>query len=229
MNFELIFGQDIYDSAVLLHRHMTPLHFLPRKHKDGFEAYVQALTPAQCSAQSELHTRLLAVQSTVQALLSALNRPTKLIDKMNSLKREAERSQGSVGRSSRWPLGLLDDTRQRHHDEKGEKARRLLDEASYMSKELRYTQQTVASELAGWQTTHERMGRHAIREFARGMVVQERTRLDGLRRALRKVQSPDAARGGNACGPEPPSPLSPTGSTGLGEGDGITVDEVARS
>jgi hypothetical protein len=77
------------------------------------------------------------------------------------------------------------------NDEKGEKARRLTEEVRYLSKELRYTQQTVASELAGWQNMHERMGRRAIREFARGMVVQERARMDGLMRALRKVRATD--------------------------------------
>lgn len=181
----------MYDSAVLAHRAVVTLRFLPRKHKDGFEAFVHALAPTQFSAQAALHTNLLAMQSTIQALLSALGRPTTLIDKMSVARREAERNQGSAGRSSRWPLGLLDDSRQKSIDEKGEKARRLGEEVRYLSKELRYTQQTVASELAGWQNGHERMGRRAIREFARGMVVQERARMDGLMRALRKVRSPD--------------------------------------
>jgi hypothetical protein len=168
----------MYDSAVLAHRAVVMLRYLPRKHKDGFEAFVQALAPTQLSAQAALHTNLLAMQSTIQALLSALARPTSLIEQMSTAKREAERSLGSAGKSSRWALGLLDDTRQRANDEKGQKARRLTEEVRTLSKELRYTQQTVASELAGWQNMHERMGRRAIREFARGMLVQERTRMD---------------------------------------------------
>jgi hypothetical protein len=172
-----------------MHRAVSTLRYLPRAHKEGFEAYVQALTPTQYSAQAGFHTNLLAVQSTVQALLSALARPTALIDRMSTARREAERTQGAAGRPSRWALGLLDDTRQRSMDEKGEKARRLGEEVNHLSKELRYTQQTVASELAGWQSMHERMGRRAIREYARGMVVQERTRMDGLMRALRKVRA----------------------------------------
>lgn len=62
-------------------------------------------------------------------------------------------------------------------------------EVDNLSRELRYTQQTVAMELAGWQDMHERMGRKAIRELARGMVVVEKMRLEGMRRALRRLQN----------------------------------------
>lgn len=77
------------------------------------------------------------------------------------------------------------------------------EEVNNLSRELRYTQQTVAMELAGWQDMHERMGRKAIRELARGMVVVEKMRLEGMKRALRKlkespVQSDNAAHEGDA-------------------------------
>lgn len=62
------------------------------------------------------------------------------------------------------------------------------EEVDNLSRELRYTQQTVAMELAGWQDMHERMGRKAIRELARGMVVAEKLRLAGMQRALRKLR-----------------------------------------
>lgn len=53
--------------------------------------------------------------------------------------------------------------------------------------ELRYTQQTVAGELAGWQELHARMGRRALREMAGRMVVRERDVLAGMRRAVRGI------------------------------------------
>jgi hypothetical protein len=83
----------------------------------------------------------------------------------------------------------LDETRQRLQDGKEKRAKKSREEAEYLSRELRYTQQTVAGELAGWQDMHDKMGRRAIREFARTMVVQERMRLDGMLRALRKVRT----------------------------------------
>ena len=51
--------------------------------------------------------------------------------------------------------------------------------------ELRYTQQTVAGELAGWQDLHGRMAKRAIRRLVSGMVIREKDRLDGMKRAVR--------------------------------------------
>ncbi|KAF4973167.1 hypothetical protein FSARC_465 [Fusarium sarcochroum] len=179
---------DMYDSSVLLHRAVSTLQFLPPTHIEAFEAYVRAIVPTQSNAQATLHSTFLALQSTVQALLASLSRPPSLISQMRAAKREADRNFNSLNKS-RWPLGLLDDTRQRLYDEKEERARKSRDEAANLARELRYTQQTVAGELAGWQELHEKMGRQAIREFVRGMVVQERVKLDGMMRALRKIRS----------------------------------------
>lgn len=174
---------------VLLHRAVSTLKYLPRTHLSGLEAYVRAMAPTQSSPQAALHSTLLATQSTVQALLSALSRPANLINQIAAAKREADRNDNSIGRASRWPLGLLDETRQRLQDGKEKKARKSREEAEYLARELRYTQQTVAGELAGWQDLHDKMGRKAVRDFARGMVVHERMRLEGMMRALRQVKS----------------------------------------
>lgn len=183
-----ILQKDLFDSMVLLHRAVSSLKFLPRSHLSALEAYVRAMAPTQSSPQATLHNTLLAIQSTVQALLSSLARPATLIGQITAAKREADRNDSAAGRSSRWPLGLLDDTRQRLQEGKDKRAKKSREEAEYLSRELRFTQQTVAGELAGWQETHDKMGRRAIREFARAMVVQERVRLDGMVRALRKVR-----------------------------------------
>ncbi|PHH61682.1 hypothetical protein CDD81_8093 [Ophiocordyceps australis] len=126
------------------------------------------------------------MQSTVAALLSALARPGALVAQMCAARRDAERNHAQAAKSgARWPLGLLDDARLRLQQGKEARARVARNEADAAARELRYTQQTVAAELAGWQEVHEDMGRTAVREFARAMLVQERIRLDGLRRALR--------------------------------------------
>lgn len=186
---------DLFDAMVLLHRQVAAVEYMPGSHVRALEAYVRAMAPTQSSPQAMLHTTLLAVQSTVQAMLSSLSRPATLISQITAAKREADRNENSVGRASRWPLGLLDETRQRMQDGKEQRARKSRQEAENLSRELRYTQQTVAAELAGWQDMHEKMGRRAIRDFARGMVVQERMRLDGMMRALRKVEAPETGTG----------------------------------
>jgi hypothetical protein len=121
-------------------------------------------------------------------MLLSLSRPTSLISSINTSRKAIERSYNSLSRSTRWPLGLLDETRQRLNEEKEDKVRRTREEADELGRELRYTQQVVAGELAGWQDLHEKMGRKAIRDLARGMLTKERTTLEGMMRAMRKLK-----------------------------------------
>lgn len=46
----------------------------------------------------------------------------------------------------------------------------------------------MAGELAGWQELHERMGRKAIKELARGVLVIEKGKLEGMMRAMRRLK-----------------------------------------
>ena len=131
---------------------------------------------------------MLSIHSTIIAMLLSLSRPTQLISAINTSRKSIERSYNSLSRSTRWPLGLLDETRQRLNEEKEEKVRRTKEECDEIGRELRYTQQVVASELAGWQDLHEKMGKKALKELAKGMIIRERTALEGMKRALRKLQ-----------------------------------------
>jgi hypothetical protein len=73
--------------------------------------------------------------------------------------------------------------------EKEDRVRKQEEERNDLGKELRYTQQVVASELAGWQEWRQRVIRGAVRDLVRGMVVTERARLEGMQRALRKLRT----------------------------------------
>ncbi|TGJ81384.1 hypothetical protein E0Z10_g7388 [Xylaria hypoxylon] len=183
-----IVANDLYDAACLMSRIATNLAFLPPTHAAAVETYISTLAPPATNPPHIFHTSILALQSTIQAMLAALSRPPQLIQQISLARKAIERNYNSVSRSTRWPLGLLDETRQRINEEKEERARRTQVELDDLSKELRYTQQTVASELAGWQDMHGRMGRQAIKEFAKSMLILERERLQGIRRALRKLQ-----------------------------------------
>lgn len=79
------------------------------------------------------------------------------------------------------------------NEEREEKAKTAVREAEMLGRELRYAQQTVAGELAGWRDMHEKMGRRAIKELARGMLILEKGRMEGLKRALRKVKGVDVS------------------------------------
>ncbi|POS76825.1 hypothetical protein DHEL01_v204773 [Diaporthe helianthi] len=193
---------DLYDSSVLLQRAVETLSFLPKTHIKALETYVRALAPTTVNPYSTLHSTLLALQSTIDAILSALARPPRIINQINVSRRTVERNFTSLSRSTRWPLGLLDDTRQRLNEEREERMRAGQAEVNNLSRELRYTQQTVAMELAGWQDMHEKMGRRAIRELARGMVVLEKMRLEGMKRALRKLNENKVDAGARIYGPD---------------------------
>lgn len=183
-----VVSADLYEAASLLNRQVAGLDFLSPGHIAAFESYVRTLLPMQSAPSVVFHTAFLALQSTIAAMLSALARPPQLVSQITSSRKAIERSYQTLSRSTRWPLGLLDETRQRMNEEREEKTREKQREVNELCRELRYTQQVVAGELAGWQEMHEKMGRRAIREFARGMVVLERGRLDGMRRALRRMQ-----------------------------------------
>lgn len=186
------------------------LAFLPPTHTAAVETYISTLAPPATNPPHIFHTSILALQSTIQAMLTALSRPPHLVAQINLAHKAIERNYSSVSRSTRWPLGLLDETRQRLNEEKEERARRTQVELDELSKELRYTQQTVASELAGWQDMHERMGRQAIKDFARGMLILERERLQGIRRAMRKLHDVSLEPSSIAQAQRPPDYVWPS-------------------
>ncbi|TAQ87089.1 hypothetical protein B7494_g4583 [Chlorociboria aeruginascens] len=157
-------------------------------HKSALDAYVQTLAPVSSPPYSNFHSTILQIHSTIIAMLLSLSRPITLISSITSSRKSIERSYNSLSRSTRWPLGLLDDTRQRLNEEKEDKVRRTKEEVAELGKELRYTQQVVAAELAGWQDLHEKMGRKAIKDLAKGMLVREKATLEGMKRALRRLK-----------------------------------------
>ena len=118
-------------------------------------------------------------------MLFALARPQSLITLMSNTSKAIDRHTSSLRRSDRWPLGLLDDTRNKIHLEAADRVESSKEDLRELGSELRYTQQTVASELAGWHDLHEKLGRRAIRELAQRMVVREKDRLEGMKRAVR--------------------------------------------
>lgn len=180
---------DLYDASSLFNRALCTLRFLPPPYLAAFDMYLRTLSPSNAAPQSALHASFVASQNTIQALLTSLSRPAAIAAQIATARRAVDRSNSSVGRSvSRWPLGLLDDTRQRLLEDKEVRARQAREEVDGLGKELRHSQQVVAGELAGWQDMHERMGLRSLKDYARGMVVLERGRLEGVERALRRLR-----------------------------------------
>ncbi|KAK5251995.1 hypothetical protein LTR16_005541, partial [Cryomyces antarcticus] len=75
---------------------------------------------------------------------------------MQQTQKSIDRHLSSMTRQTRWPSGLFDDTRRHMQLEAAGKAEKAASELETLGCELRYTQQTVAAELAGWQDGHEK-------------------------------------------------------------------------
>ncbi|KAI7116545.1 hypothetical protein KC352_g34015 [Hortaea werneckii] len=114
---------------------------------------------------------------------------------MNQAQRNIDRANGSVSRSNRWTpnIGLFEDAKKATATEAWEKAAKARAELDSLGCELRYTQQTVASELAAWQDEHVRAGKAMLRKFAKDNITRERARLEGMRRAMREITKVAAA------------------------------------
>jgi hypothetical protein len=176
---------DLTDAASMSSQAVQSLIFLPQDHLKAFEKYAKTLLQSDVSPMTGFYYNMLAISSTTTAVLTALNRPSTLISQMSTTQKAIDRHSLSFRRSDRWPLGLLDDARHRIQRDAAEKMDKSLNELDGLGRELRYTQQVVAGELAAWQEQRVAMGRKACRELALKVVVTERARLESMKRALR--------------------------------------------
>jgi hypothetical protein len=180
-------SSDLFDAAKLASTAIHSLKFAPDSHLKALERYTKCLSQSEASPLVGFYYNMHAISSTVTAILTALNRPSTLIASMSTAQKAIERHHLSIRRSDRWPLGLLDDARSRVQRDAQEKKDKATEEYEGLGRELRYTQQVVASELASWQEGRVEMGRKAVKEFARRMVVVEKARLESMRRAVREL------------------------------------------
>ncbi|KAF2748157.1 hypothetical protein M011DRAFT_401339 [Sporormia fimetaria CBS 119925] len=180
-------ASDFVDAANLGDAAIKLLTFLPPSHTRAIMRFTKTLGQSEASPLSVFHNNFRAISDCTSAILTALNRPSLLITSMSAAQRDVDRHQLSIRRSDRWPLGLLDDARIRMQKEAQEKMDVAADEVADLGRELRHTQQVVASELASWQEGRVQMGRKTIKEFARKTLVTERARLESMKRAIREL------------------------------------------
>jgi hypothetical protein len=178
---------DLNDAAKIANNAIHTLHFLPEKHLKAFERYIKTLSHSDASPMTGFYYSMHAISSTITAILASLSRPSTLITSMSATQKAIDRHNLSVRRSDRWPLGLLDDARSRVQRDAQEKMDRSKLELADLGRELRYTQQVVAGELASWQENRVEMGRRGLKDLAKKMVVVEKARLESMKRAVREL------------------------------------------
>jgi hypothetical protein len=189
---------DMYTALDLALSHISSFTFLPQQHSAAFGRYIRTILPTASDPFASLHISLLSIESTILSMLSSLSRPHALINNLVGSQRVLERHRATLRKTtphrnaerSGWPsalplAGLLEENRRQAAIEAQEKTDKAAEEVRLAGCELSYTYQTVASELASWQELHGHLVKQSIRELARGMVIKEKARLDGMKRALR--------------------------------------------
>ncbi|CAD6506260.1 BgTH12-07187 [Blumeria graminis f. sp. triticale] len=179
---------DLYDAYHIVSHIFSAIDGFPQTHVTALDAYIKCLAPSSNHPYNTFHSAVLSLHSTIVAMLLSLSRPNSLIATILTSRKMIERSYNSLNRSTRWPLGLLDETRLRLNEEKEERVQKEIKEVEEVGRELRYTWGVVAGELAGWEEDHEKMGRSAVKELVKGMVIREKKVLEGINRALRKLK-----------------------------------------
>ncbi|KAM0723042.1 hypothetical protein Q7P37_001241 [Cladosporium fusiforme] len=184
---------DLAESAHLASNAISTLVFLPQPHLTAFERYARTLTVSEANPMTNFYYTLHSIHSTSTAIQNALDRPATLIGSMEQSQRTIARTHNSLSRANRWTpnFGMFEDTKKAAAQDAWSRADKARRELETLGCELRYTQQTVASELASWQEEHVKVGRDMLRRLAKETLVREKARLGGLKRALREVQKMD--------------------------------------
>lgn len=160
-------------------------------HLAAIAKFADTLTITESHPYTLFHDDLRSILASLSGVTSALDRPKDIIIKIAAIQKQIDRHLVSLRRSERWPLGILDETRAKHHQEAAAKAQERHRERTNLACELRYTQSVAAQELAAFHEMHERQARQAIRDMAKRQIVIEKDRLEKMRRALRVLKNPN--------------------------------------
>jgi ankyrin repeat protein len=173
-----------------------PSNTLPTSHTDALIKFGLLLHTEPASNPLRVYVSgLQALQSTIVAVQAALLRPSTLISQINSAQKSAAKHRAAVLNNAspkKGPFNLslpgLEDSRL-----KGIKdaERGIVDaerEVDAKGRVLRYTQEVVLGELAGWTSWRGNYGKEEVRRLAKGEVVKQKERLRGMERVLRALR-----------------------------------------
>ena len=174
-----------------------PADVLPKAHADAVAKYATLLTSMPDSSPLTAFVQTLTgFHSTILAIQAALLKPTTLIGRINESTRNLTGNRQSLASQSlprKFNFPGLEESRVRTLRETERKIAEGEREVVRLGQELRYTQEVVVGELAGWTEWREKMGKESVRAFVKGMVVKERERGRGLVRCLRALREGSAS------------------------------------
>lgn len=169
-----------------------PANVLPQSHITAFSRYTSLLSSS--GESSLLHyftTSFTSFHATILAIISSLTRPSILINQLNATQRTLSRNRSTLNSQSvprKFNFPGLEESRLKGLKETEKKIEDGKREIESLGKELRWTRDVVAGELAGWTEWRERCGREVLKGFAWGQLVKEREIGKGLERCLRALR-----------------------------------------
>jgi ankyrin repeat protein len=179
-----------------------PTNALPKSHIDAFSRYAGYISTSSSDSSPLLQylTALTSIDNTTAAVLNSLSRPLSLMSDLASTNRALARTRSSLASSSlprKFNLNFpgLEESRQKSARDMQHKIHDLEAQASRLSREISWSKEVVVGELAGWTSWREKVGRDAIRSFAKATLVREKERGRRLERCLRSVQDIGAQTG----------------------------------
>ncbi|KAK6363708.1 hypothetical protein TWF730_001128 [Orbilia blumenaviensis] len=186
-------SKDLGDTLTEARKQLNACEFMEgSQHVRGLWKYTIAISPNDSNPIAHFLDDFRSINSSLQGMMTALERPRKIVGEINTLQREVEKHMISLRRSDRWPLGLMDETRAKIHQGAADNIRQTKARQEALSRELRYSQSVAAVELASFHEMHGKFARNAVRRLARNQVLVEKERLEGLKRALRVVRNAGA-------------------------------------
>ena len=196
---------DVADAAALAATGIStlgpPSTTLPKTHTDAITKFAALMQSEPSSSPLTIYlSGLTSFQSTILAVQTALLKPSVLISKITSAQQSLERSRQSLISNSlpkKGPFNInfpgSEDNRLKSMKDAERKIMENEVDIDRMGRELRYTQEVVMGELAGWTSWRAGFGKEEIKRFVRGNVVRERERLRGMERALRGLREGKSA------------------------------------
>jgi small subunit ribosomal protein S11 len=152
-------------------------------------------TEVASSPLANFISSVISFHSTIAAVQLALQKPSTLISKILTTQRTLEKNKSNLANTQYPRKGLMninfpgsEESRVKASRETENKIVQGEADVQRLGKELRYTQEVVVGELAGWTTWREEWGREEIKKLAKAMVVKEKERLRGMQRAVRALK-----------------------------------------
>jgi hypothetical protein len=193
VNTALLTHQDLEVATAILPKTFTEaLPFLPPRYGEALARLCKCYAVLPSHPYTQFLADIRNISASLTAFLSSLDYSKTLITQINTLNSQISKlriSALSRQKKPALPFGIGEESRAKstHRDEVMLERKR--EEVEDKLRELGWTKGVVAGELAGLEKWRGGWVRERLRCLARGMVVRERERLEGMKRALRVLNT----------------------------------------